>query len=163
SLLTTIAGLVSFPFLTRVFSVAEYGMMNLIAATLSLTVAVGKVGVQHSIIRYHSEIASGKRTFGLNHLYSTTFFGMLGSGLAAGLILLAVTYLGPADWFGDLPDLRLCFALTCIIVVAQVVESVLVNLVRARQLTTLLMVYQVIKRYALLGLVIAGILLVARS
>src|SRR5262249_16135182 len=70
---------------------------------------------------------------------------------------------GPADWFGDLPDLRLCFALTCIIVVAQVVESVLVNLVRARQLTTLLMVYQVIKRYALLGLVIAGILLVARS
>ncbi len=163
SLLTTVAGLISFPFLTRVFSVADYGAINLIAATLSMTVTLGKVGIQHSIIRYHSEIASGKRPFDLDNLYSTTFFGACGTGLAAGLILLAVTHFGPATWFGDIPDLRLCFALACIVCLAQVVESVLVNVARAKQLTMLLMLYQVIKRYAVLVLVIAGILFVARS
>lgn len=163
SLLTMVAGFVSFPFLTRIFTVADYGAMNLIAATLSVTVAIGKVGIQHSIIRYQSEIASGKSQFNLENLYSTTFFGMLASGLVGGLILLAITYFGPADWLGDVPDIRLCFALTCIVVVSQVIESVIINLARARQQTTLLMVYQVIKRYANLGLVIAAILVVARS
>jgi O-antigen/teichoic acid export membrane protein len=36
SLFSMIAGLVTFPILTRVFSVAEYGTMNLIAATLTV-------------------------------------------------------------------------------------------------------------------------------
>ena len=31
SLLSTLAGLISFPLLTRIFSVADYGVMNLIA------------------------------------------------------------------------------------------------------------------------------------
>jgi O-antigen/teichoic acid export membrane protein len=39
----------------------------------------------------------------------------------------------------------------------------MVTFVRAKQLTVLLMMYQVIKRYVLLGLVVAGVLFVARS
>ena len=51
SLFCVIAGLVTFPLLTRVFPVADYGIMNLVAATLTVSVALGKVGVQHSILR----------------------------------------------------------------------------------------------------------------
>jgi O-antigen/teichoic acid export membrane protein len=87
SLLTTIAGLISFPFLTRVFSVAEYGTMSLISATLTIAVALGKIGIQFPLFPYHSEIASGKRAFTLDQLYSTTMFGMGATGLATGLIL----------------------------------------------------------------------------
>jgi O-antigen/teichoic acid export membrane protein len=163
SLLTTIAGLISFPFLTRVFSVADYGAMNLIAATLTIAVAVGKVGVQFPIFPYHSEIASGKRAYNLDHLYSTTLYGMGATGLAAGLLLLAATFLGFDHWFGDIPNLRLYFTLCSVVCVSQVLESAIVNFVRARQLTVLLMVYQVVKRYAMLGLVVTGVLFVARS
>ncbi len=163
SLLTTVAGVISFPFMTRVFSVAEYGTINLIAATLTLAVAVGKVGVQHSVIRYHSEIASGKRIFSLDQLYSTTLIGMGATGLAMGVLLLAATLFGPDRWFHAIPNLRLYFAISSVVCMSQVLESVVINLVRAKQLTTLLMVYQVVKRYAMLGLVVVGVLFVARS
>jgi O-antigen/teichoic acid export membrane protein len=63
SLLTTVAGLISFPILTRIFSVDDYGRMNLISATLTVAVALGKTGIQHSIVRYRSEIREGKGRF----------------------------------------------------------------------------------------------------
>jgi hypothetical protein len=47
SLLTTVSGLVSFPLLARIFSVADYGVKNLISATLGVS-ALGKVGFQHT-------------------------------------------------------------------------------------------------------------------
>lgn len=161
SLLTTIAGLISFPFMTRVFSVADYGTISLISATLTIVVAIGKVGVQFPIFPYHSEIASGKRSFSLHQLYSTAFFGMGATGLGVGAIWLGVTLFGPQRWFGD--NMRLYFAVGAVVCVAQVIESVVVNLVRAKQLTVLLMTYQVIKRYVMLGLVVAGVLFLARS
>src|ERR1700749_798868 len=68
SLFNMVAGLVTFPILTRLFSVADYGTMTLIAATLTVSVAVAKVGVQHSIVRYHSEIDAGKSKYSLAQL-----------------------------------------------------------------------------------------------
>ena len=50
SLLTPVSGLVWLPLLTRIFSVADYGVMNLISATLDVSVALGKVGFQHSVV-----------------------------------------------------------------------------------------------------------------
>jgi O-antigen/teichoic acid export membrane protein len=72
NLLTTAAGLITFPLMTRIFTVADYGVMNLISATLTVSVALGKFGVQHSIIRYRSEITAGKGKFSTAQLYSTT-------------------------------------------------------------------------------------------
>src|ERR1700690_2287166 len=87
SFLTMVAGLVSFPLLTRIFSVADYGMMNLIGSTLAGTVALGKVGVQHSIVRYQSEISAGKGRYSLRQLTSTTLLGMAGTALIAMAVL----------------------------------------------------------------------------
>lgn len=163
SVLTTIAGLVSFPLLTRLLSVADYGAMNLIAATLTVTVALGKVGVQHSILRYHAEIAHGKRKFTLANLYSTTFLGMAATGIITALLVLVATELAPRRWLGDFPNLRTYFAIISVVVASQVLESVLVNLVRAELLTSLLLKYQVIKKYVGLGLMIFALFAVARS
>src|SRR5690242_17842047 len=80
SAMTMLAGLVSFPLLTRVFSVADYGVMNLVAATVTISVALGKLGVQHSILRYWSEITAGKSRYTMPQLISTTFLGMVATG-----------------------------------------------------------------------------------
>jgi hypothetical protein len=40
NLLTTAAGLITFPLMTRIFTVADYGVMNLISATLTVSVAL---------------------------------------------------------------------------------------------------------------------------
>jgi O-antigen/teichoic acid export membrane protein len=162
SLLTTLAGLVSFPLLTRIFSVADYGVMSLVAASVTIAVTFGKLGVQQTVLRYHSEIGAGKRPFTTGQLASTTLFGMAATGLLVAGALFAATRLAPAGVLGD-RRVRALLALMCVAVVMQVVESMLVNFTRAEMRTKLLVAYQVAKRYVGLGLVLAAVLVVSRS
>jgi O-antigen/teichoic acid export membrane protein len=162
SLFTMVAGLVTFPVLTRIFSVADYGVMNLIAATLTVAVALGKVGVQHSILRYESEIRAGKGRFTLPQLYSTTLLAMGGTALVTVLLLVVGTQLAPARLLGD-PRLRLLFGIASVLVVVQVMESALINFLRAEQETAALMKYQVAKRYLGLAIILVAVLLISRT
>ncbi|MDB4939404.1 MAG: polysaccharide biosynthesis protein [Labilithrix sp.] len=162
SLFAMIAGLVSFPLFTRVFSVEDYGAMNLIGATVSVSVAIGKVGVQHSILRYHSEISAGKSRYTLEQLYSTTLVGMVASAIVVMLGVVLAAQVAPVAWLGD-ERLRVFLAIASPLIVIQVVESALINVVRAEQRTALLMKYQVAKKYLGLGLICIAVLLIARS
>jgi len=100
SALTMVAGLISFPLLTRIFSVAEYGVMNLITASLSVATAFGKFGIQHSIVRYQSEIAAGKSKFTAPQLHATALYGMTGSALLVTLVMIAISQFAPERWLG---------------------------------------------------------------
>ena len=90
-----LGGLITFPLLTRVLSVEQYGTLSFIGATLSLAVAFGKTGVQHSVVRLHAPVAAGKSEFNLQQLYSTTLFGMGGSAVVAGILLIGFAILAP--------------------------------------------------------------------
>ena len=162
SLFAMLAGLVSFPLLTRLFSVADYGVMNLVAATVTVFVAVGKVGVQHSILRYHSEVAAGQSRYSLAQLSSTTLLPMLTTGVAVALLLAIGSHLVPARWLGDIrvPGL---LAIVSVVVIVQVLESALVNFIRAEQRTSTLLIYQVLKKYLGLGLILLAVLVIART
>jgi O-antigen/teichoic acid export membrane protein len=162
SLFTMIAGLVSFPLLTRVFSVEDYGLMSLVAATVSISVALGKVGVQHSIVRYFSEISAGKSRYTVGQLTSTTVFGMLGTALVVASSVALFAQVAPLAWLGP-ERLRILVTIGAALVVVQVVESALVNLLRAEQRTKALMGYQVAKKYLTLGGIAFAVLVVARS
>jgi Polysaccharide biosynthesis protein. len=56
-----LASIISFPILTRIFSVAEYGTMALVTSTILFLVGIGKLGLQHSVVRYYSEVEAGTR------------------------------------------------------------------------------------------------------
>ncbi|HBA34554.1 MAG TPA: polysaccharide biosynthesis protein, partial [Gammaproteobacteria bacterium] len=71
NILIALAGLVSFPILTRMLTVEQYGVMSLIGATLTLVISFGKLGVQHSAIRFYSEINANKSPFNLTQFFST--------------------------------------------------------------------------------------------
>ena len=160
SLFTVLAGVVTFPLLTRVFSVGDYGIMNLVAATLTVSVALGKVGVQHSILRYQSEITAGKGRYTMPQLYATTQLGMLGTAffvmLAVGIGALVV----PISWLGD-ERVRRLFSIASFLIIVQVAESAFVNFLRAEQQTKLLMQYQVAKKYLGLGLILLAVLVLS--
>jgi O-antigen/teichoic acid export membrane protein len=162
SLFAMIAGLVTFPLLTRIFSLEDYGVMNLVAATITVSVAIGKVGVQHSILRYHSEVSAGKSPYSMPQLYATTFLGMAATGLLVSAALALGTQVAPARWLSD-PRLRLLFAIAGAVIFAQVVESVLINMIRAELRTVLLMKYQIAKKYLGLGFIFVAVLVVART
>lgn len=160
SLLTMLAGLVTFPLLTRSFSVSDYGAMALIAATLTVSVALGKVGVQHSILRYHSDIVAGKSAYSLPQFYSTILIGMLSTGaVAVAAVVFGIRFI-PPSWLGD-PSLPTLFAIAGLIILAQVLESALLNFLRAEQKSATILKYQVAKKY--LGLFLIVIAIVAIS
>ena len=143
-LLTTAAGFISFPFLTRIFSVADYGVMNLVSTTLTLLVSVGKVGVQHAVIRFRAEIGTPGRGDTLRAFYATALCGMLGTGAAVALLLTLSVHRLPPGWLGD-PRLPGLFVLTAVLVPAQVADSALVNFLGAEQESARLAQYQVAK------------------
>ncbi|WP_041279475.1 lipopolysaccharide biosynthesis protein [Desulfobacula toluolica] len=68
------AGLISFPILTRIFSVTEYGVFGLINTTLFFAIAIAKLGIPNSIVRFYQEYKAvdQKALF-----YTTNFFGVL--------------------------------------------------------------------------------------
>ena len=162
SLLIMIGGLVSFPILTRTFSVEEYGIMNLIAATLTVSVALGKVGVQHSLLRYATEVGAGKSPYSVAQLTSTTLYGMIASASVVSVVVAVAVQFVPESWLGD-PRARGLFIIASVLIAVQVTESALINFLRAEQHTSALMKYQVIKRYLLLGMILLAVLVISRT
>jgi O-antigen/teichoic acid export membrane protein len=160
SLLTLIGGLVTFPVLTRLFSVADYGLMSLMSATLAISVAIGKTGVQHSIVRYFSEISAGKGRFTLPQLYSTAVLGMAASALVVMMALLIGGRVAPDAWMED-QRLRGLLAIVSILVVIEVLDSSITNFLRADQRSMLLMKYQIAKKYLSLGCLLFAVLVIA--
>jgi O-antigen/teichoic acid export membrane protein len=162
SLLVMVGGLISFPILTRTFSVAEYGIMNLIAATLTVSVALGKVGVQHSLLRFATEVDAGKSPYSIAQLTSTTLFGMIASAAVVSMVVAVAVQFVPESWLGD-PRARGLFIIASILIVVQVTESALVNFLRAEQKTSALMKYQVVKRYLTLALILLAVLVISKT
>ena len=157
-----LGGLITFPLLTRVLSLEQYGTLSFIGATLSFAVAFGKTGVQHSVVRLHAPVAAGKSEFNLQQLYSTTVFGMGSSAVVAGVLLIGFAILAPQSLIAR-QGVRLPLALVSILVVIQVIDSGVANLLRASERSALLMKYQVAKKYMGIGLIVAALLLVSRS
>lgn len=160
SLLSVVAGLVTFPLLTRTLSVHDYGVLSLVSATLGIAIAVGKLGLQHALVRYHSEIAAGKSPHTLAELHSTTLVGMLADAAAVALALLIGAQLAPAAWLVSLGP-RALLSIVALLLVVGVVDSGLSNLLIADQRSEALLRYQFIKKYLGLGGTLVALLLIA--
>jgi O-antigen/teichoic acid export membrane protein len=157
-----IGGLVTFPTLTRVFTVEQYGALSFVGATLAFAVAFGKTGVQHSVVRLFAPVSAGKSEFTLPQLYSTTIIGMSASATLAGAVLIGFALLVPQH-FLEHPGLRLPLALVSVLVVIQATDSGLSNLLRAAERSGLLLKYQVAKKYLSIALILTALLLIHRS
>lgn len=162
SLLVTVSGLVSFPIFTRMFTVEEYGVLNLISATLGLVTGIAKLGIQHSIVRFYGEIKAKKSAVAVSHYRSTTLFGMIAVATLVTIVWIAVSQLIPPSWWNDerVPGLLL---LTSILVIVQPVDSCLCNFLRAEERSGLLGVYRVTSRYVGLAAVLLTLFYVARD
>src|SRR3954453_22687221 len=78
-------GFISYPLYTRVFSVADYGAINLITNMVLLLTVVSKFGFQHAVQRYYPESATSPDPDTLRRYYSTLFYGTV---LFAGVLTL---------------------------------------------------------------------------
>lgn len=89
NIITSVASLISFPILTRVFSVSEYGILSLVFSTLTIAYVFSKMGIQNSIVRFYPEYEIGgeekKSVF-----FSTYFFPIISTGIAFGILYIFI-------------------------------------------------------------------------
>jgi O-antigen/teichoic acid export membrane protein len=160
NILMVIAGLVSFPILTRVLSITEYGVMSFIAVALTLLVAVGKMGMQHATLRFHSEVKAGKRNVDAKAFLSTAILGTCVIGLCVTLLWALISQFIPQTWLND-ARLKPLLLLTSVLILVRVCDSALINQLRAQERSGVLAFYSVVRRYVQLALLLTVLLYVA--
>lgn len=160
SLLVMISGFISFPIFTRIFSIEEYGVLNLISGTLALVTGIAKLGIQHSIVRFYGEIKSGRSAVNLLNYRSTTFFGMIMMSTIVTMIWVIVSQMIPSSWWSD-RNITGLLLFTSVLVIVRVVDSCLSNFLRAEERSGLLSVYRIASRYLGLAMVLFTLFYVA--
>jgi O-antigen/teichoic acid export membrane protein len=145
------AGLISFPILTRVLSVSEYGIMGLNVMLLTWLGSLSKLGLQHSAVRLWSEWE--RRPGGMQRFTLTFFLGALLTSLPVlALYAGALWLLRP--WIGD--RLFGFFLLASPLLFIQALSSFGTNLLRARQWSGRRAVFDVASGYAAMVLAVLG-------
>jgi O-antigen/teichoic acid export membrane protein len=158
NVLATLAGFVSFPVLTRILTVADYGVMSLISSTLALLAIAGKLGVQQSIMRFHSTVSCGQQDASVAQFHATALMGMAGAAVLVAGLWAGVSQVVPQQWWND-PRVAGLMLLTAVLVPVRVVDSALMNILRAEQRSGTWSIAVVLKRYSQLALVLGCVVL----
>ncbi|MGI9451060.1 MAG: oligosaccharide flippase family protein, partial [Geminicoccaceae bacterium] len=158
SFLVAIAGLITFPILTRVLSVEEYGILNLISLTIMVLVGLGKAGLQTSIVRFGSEARSGNKGFKENDVYLTALVSMFVIVVCLQLAWSIASQFLPLSMVGD-ERAYLIFILAGLLVIGEVVGSGLHNILISEKKSVVVSLVNIAKKYSLIALIVPGLLL----
>lgn len=99
SVLVMLAGLVSFPALTRLLDNTQYGILGYYETWLMIAVAVAKLGAQHAIIRFYpyGDEQARLRKFATN-LFLLPMLVSVGLWAVAMTVFFCVERFGGADF-----------------------------------------------------------------
>lgn len=152
--LAALAGVITFPLLTRNLSVAEYGILGLITSSLTLFVSFGKLGMQHAVIRFYSQIKNANLlSYNLQQMNSTVsmLFLFFASATALAWLYIGFNLITRVSDFDNITGL---FAIASGIVFLRLLGSGILNFLRAQQRSALVGFTQILTRYSYLGMVL---------
>lgn len=154
-------GFISFPIFTRIFSVADYGMIDFIQKILLVPTALSKAGMQNSVLRFYDEKGFSTDRQAARSYYSTMLLGVAAMAVAVTLIfVVAVKFLLRHLVDGPLATL-LWFASALILLRA--VESILLSFLRIEERTAAYNAASVLMKAATVGTVLAFLPWLGRS
>jgi O-antigen/teichoic acid export membrane protein len=152
-------GFVSFPVFARLFSVADYGVLNLAQRCAMFAVAVAKLGMQNSILRFHEESASSEES--LSRLYSTALFGTtFGALVCSTLCALFFALPSTSRWIP--PNIVRALLVTCGLVFLRGAASPLYGFLRVEGRTLAFNTLDVLTRLLSLIIGVTMVLLLGR-
>jgi len=146
-------GFISFPVFTRVFSVAEYGVINLITNTVLLLTVLSKFGFQHSVQRYYPEGESSTGPDDLRRYYSTLFYSTAILAFVLTLLFVAALLLGAGRFFGITASGTLLLA--CSLVMVRSLRSMQMNLMQMENKTRLFNGMDILQKALTIGVICA--------
>jgi O-antigen/teichoic acid export membrane protein len=141
------AGFISFPILTRIFSVSDYGMLNLINTTVFIVIAILKFGFPSAIVQFYAQFHAGKRS---DNFFLTIFLSSIGIA-AAGVILFIFVLQVFRNKFQFIDSTSIIYIISILIFISCVIDS-LTSFLRAEQKTRFYNLLAVLRRYGALAL-----------
>lgn len=154
-------GFVSFPIFTRVFSVADYGMIDFAQKILLMLVALSKMGLQNSALRFYDGHAFSQNPETGRRYYSTMFFGMAITATAVTVLFLGVVGFAPLS-FIDKPLAALLW-LVALLIFLRSMESALWSFLRIEERTKFYNVATVVMKAATIASVCLLLVWAGRS
>lgn len=158
----TLGGLISFPVFTRILTPDEYGLLSLIGVSLTFLVAIGKLGMQHSALRFYSQAKGCIGEYGLSHYYPTVIIGMTCTGLVVTLMWLVGSGLVPTTFWND-DRLPLLFMITSPLILLRVLDSTFTNILKAQERSGVVSIYVVLKRYGSIALILLTLFFIQKD
>lgn len=143
-------GFVSFPLFTRLFTVADYGTINLITNTVLLLTVLSKFGFQHSVQRYYPEGTASNGPDDLRRYYSTLFYSTAALAVILSAILVVSMFFGAGKIFGQAAGGTLVLA--CTLVIIRSLRSMQMNLMQMENKTKLFNGMDILQKAATIAL-----------
>lgn len=150
SALVTLASVISFPVLTRLLTVQEYGTLSLLASLLLLFTGLGKLGMQHSIVRFQAEVRARKRDVTEAEYVATVLAGLAMTGFLGSVAMAAASFVFPPKWWNN-PQIAALLLPVSAFIMVRALDSGVSNLFRAQQRSVVFNVYTVAKKYIVLA------------
>lgn len=146
-------GFISFPLFTRLYSLSEYGLINLVLKIVLILTAVAKLGLQNSVSRFYKEHALSPDPKALRTYFSSILFGSVGLSAGFAILLTVAVSLSP-EWLTP-ADVRPLLLLASGLLFTGTVRSILINFLRAEERTQLYNVLEIVIKVISLALVCA--------
>jgi O-antigen/teichoic acid export membrane protein len=128
-------GFISFPIFTRIFSVADYGLIDLAQKILLLFTAASKFGMQNSAMRFYNRESFSTNPSAARSYYSTMFFGVAVTAAVITCLLAASTGFLPKSFLDNPLTSILCF--TSALVFVRAMLSMIWSFLRIEERTKL--------------------------
>jgi O-antigen/teichoic acid export membrane protein len=144
-------GFISFPLFTRLYSLAEYGLINLIVKVILILTAFSKLGLQNSVSRFYKEHALSPDRNALETYFSSILFGSVGISAGFAAAFAAAVAASPA-WLVS-AEMRPLLLLGSVLLFTGTIRSVLINFLRAEERTQLYNILEVIIKIVSIALI----------
>jgi len=154
-------GFISFPIFTRIFSVADYGMIDFVQKILLVPTALSNAGMQNSVLRFYNEKEFSSDRQSARGYYSTMLFGVAAMAVAITLVFLVVVKL-LLKHFMDGP-LATLLSFASALILLRAIESILLSFLRIEERTAAYNAASVLMKAATVGTVCAFLPWLGRS
>ncbi len=152
-LAASLLGLVTFPLLTRALSVGDYGLLGLVMSTATVFVAVGKLGLQHSMIRFFA----AEQERGAKHLKN--MLSTIATSLSLMSLVCVLLWLGYSQFvvprISDSSEAVSLFLVATLLVPVKMLSSGAQNLLRANENSGMNAIASVFEKLLRLALIVA--------
>ena len=143
--LVMLSGFISFPLLTRLFTIEDYGLLTLLSTLILIGTALGKFGLSNSAVRFHSDSGDTREAYYTTHLIGVVIMGTATAALSFGVV--AALQSG-----SPLTITLFMMAVVALIVALRSVQTVMFAFLQAEQRSSLYNLLAVAQKYGSLAL-----------